>query len=627
MERSLYISKFRNIGLGEAQKFVLNNSLKKGKMGNLVIVIGANNSGKSNVLDALSAFGAGKIATRDVTTLSFEEEDRKPKLTLSCKTDENHIYSCSYTYGYNGAHFTYPEDTQKKVYKFSNDLNSLTTCLETLSHKISRYYGFTDIVEQLNKIIETAKSEQPNLTKLTDRVVDCMSNFFKQAESDSNYKNFWTQLVNTYGNYLFVKEMVTLQGASSAASIAKNKYLAEYGIELIPHCVKYEQKRISNNDLSSQINNIASNTFLMTVLEAINLKIQMLETAYNTYKTFNNKGALVTLEKDINKRLIKIAADFNRLYFLSGDEYSFGISLETTGVFFSLYRGNKDIILDYQSTGFRWFFDLYFNLLCKNSLIAGDILIMDEPATNLHVKGQMELRSFLKDFAIKNDITIVLATHSPFLVDLEYLDEIRVIRMKDNESIVLNDFSAIDPTDPDSLKPIKEAFTVNNHILLDPDRKVVFVEGITDYNYLLAFKKLLKISEDIAFLPIEGIGDIKEAGYKDKQFDISKSLITIKKHNPILIVDGDGAGKSMKHINSDSELTVISLTDIDSTFKTIESLFAPEDLKKLELVDSKGKYIKKSSFSAVFKTFVKDYKLSEITKNNFVKIFKYLTDL
>ena len=92
MERSLYISKFRNIGLGEAQKFVLNNSLKKGKMGNLVIVIGANNSGKSNVLDALSAFGAGKIATRDVTTLSFEEEDRKPKLTLSCKTDENHTY-------------------------------------------------------------------------------------------------------------------------------------------------------------------------------------------------------------------------------------------------------------------------------------------------------------------------------------------------------------------------------------------------------------------------------------------------------------------------------------------------------------------------------------------------------
>ena len=130
--------------------------------------------------------------------------------------------------------------------------------------------------------------------------------------------------------------MVTLQGASSAASIAKNKYLAEYGIELIPHCVKYEQKRISNNDLSSQLNNIASNTFLMTVLEAINLKIQTLETAYNTYKTFNIKGAFVTLEKDINKRLIKVAADFNRLYFLSGDEYSFGISLETTGVFFSL---------------------------------------------------------------------------------------------------------------------------------------------------------------------------------------------------------------------------------------------------------------------------------------------------
>lgn len=627
MERSLYISKFRNIGLQEAQKFVLNNSLEKGKMGNLVIVIGANNSGKSNVLDALSVFGAGKITTRDVTTLSLEEKDRKPKLTLSCKADENHIYSCSYTYGDNGAHFTYPEDTQKKVYKFSNDLHSLIICLEALCVKIRQYYGRNEIVNNLTEVIDISKSEQPNLTKLTDRVVDCMSNFFKQAENSSYYKNFWDQIVNSYGNYLFVKEMATLQGVSSDVSIAKNKYLAEYGIELIPHFVKYEQKRISNNDLSSTLNNIASNTFLMTVLEAIGLKVQTLETAYNTYKSLNNKGTLVTLEKEINKRLVKLASDFNRLYFLSGDEYSFGISLETTGVFFSLYRGSKDIILDYQSTGFRWFFDLYFNLLCKNALTAGDVLIMDEPATNLHVKGQMELRNFLKEFAIKNDITIVLATHSPFLVDLEYLDEIRVIRMNDNESIILNDFSAIDPTDPDSLKPVKEAFTVNNHILLDPDRKVIFVEGITDYNYLLAFKKLLKISEDVVFLPIEGIGDIKEAGYKDKQIAISKNLIAIKKHSPILMVDGDGAGKSMKHVNSDSELTVISLTDIDSTFKTVESLFAPEDLKHLELIDSKGKYIKKSSFSAVFKTFIKDYRISESTKNNFAKIFEYFADL
>ena len=56
MERALFIEKYRNLGIEEPQRLVLNYSLKKGEMGNLVIVIGPNNSGKSNVLDALSTF-------------------------------------------------------------------------------------------------------------------------------------------------------------------------------------------------------------------------------------------------------------------------------------------------------------------------------------------------------------------------------------------------------------------------------------------------------------------------------------------------------------------------------------------------------------------------------------------
>lgn len=56
MERVLEIEKFRNLGLDKKEKLIINKSLEKGKMGDLVILIGANNSGKSNVLDALLAF-------------------------------------------------------------------------------------------------------------------------------------------------------------------------------------------------------------------------------------------------------------------------------------------------------------------------------------------------------------------------------------------------------------------------------------------------------------------------------------------------------------------------------------------------------------------------------------------
>lgn len=92
MERALYINNFRNIGCSEETRIVLNNSLKKGEMGNLVILIGANNSGKSNVLDAISAFGKKSISKNDVTDLFTEEVHFKPSLSLCCKDDKD-VYS------------------------------------------------------------------------------------------------------------------------------------------------------------------------------------------------------------------------------------------------------------------------------------------------------------------------------------------------------------------------------------------------------------------------------------------------------------------------------------------------------------------------------------------------------
>jgi energy-coupling factor transporter ATP-binding protein EcfA2 len=339
----------------------------------------------------------------------------------------------------------------------------------------------------------------------------------------------------------------------------------------------------------------------------------ILQLLYRAVEIFTNK-----LNSELNK--------LNKLYFAENDRYSFEITCSPESIYFSLYRGYKDISLDYQSTGFRWFFNLYFNLLCKNELQSGDIIIMDQPGMDLHIKGREELRRFLKEFARRNDLTIVIATHEPSMIDLDCLDEIRVVSMKDNQSSICNDFTAIDPDDPDCLKPIKEALTVENRILFDPDMNLVFVEGITDYNYLLAFKKLLGF-KNLSFLPIKGVGNVKDSDIEETQKTISRELIRLKKHDPILLVDSDKAGQSMKKINGqDSCLRVCTLADIDPAFKSIESLFDPEDLKKLGLVDEKGKYVKHASDSAVIKNHIESYEFSETTKENFKKVLQHLDD-
>ena len=93
MERSLRIESYRNIGFKDEkshrERLVINNSLKKGELGDLVILIGANNSGKSNVLSALETFGKGQLQERDVTDLYMEGECRKPVLTLFARSQNN----------------------------------------------------------------------------------------------------------------------------------------------------------------------------------------------------------------------------------------------------------------------------------------------------------------------------------------------------------------------------------------------------------------------------------------------------------------------------------------------------------------------------------------------------------
>ncbi len=615
MERALYIKKYRNIGLNESEKLVLNYSLRKGEMGNLVIVVGANNSGKSNVLEALLSFEKDGLNERDITTLSYEEKDRDPKLTLinkdgddeySCELDKEGYYTISY-----------PRNKMNFNFSFYKDLKSFNDCLLAL-RQFAYNYSKNSLVTSINNILKMLENQIP-IKKIKDKTIELM----EMIENDSNNFRMWKDFSNNYRNCDFVKDFSYI-GQRDVIKEINDIYMKNYEMRFFPQILRYENKNITNSDLSCQVGNIKDNSFIFIVLEIIGITREEIKNTYNTFKALNNKGALTTLQKKVNKKLSKLSNDFNLLYFEEEASYKFEMSFESSMIYFEMFRGSKDISLDYQSTGFKWFFNLYFNLLCKNSLESGDIIIMDEPATNLHVQGQFELRKFLKNFTIKNDLTIVLATHSPFLIDLDCLDELRVVTNKDNLSSIDNDFTTIDINDPDSLKPIKTALTVNNHILLDPDKLVVFVEGITDYNYLLAFKKILKINFDIVFLPIKGVGNIKEAGYKDKQLEISKRLIQIKKHQPVLLVDADGAGKSIQSINKEnSELLVYSLADIDSTFKTIETVFAEEDINNIGLKDEKGHYIKHSSTSAIIKTFYKNYQFTQKTLENFKKIFDF----
>ena len=643
MERALRISAYRNIGFKDGkpwdERLVISNSLEKGELGDLLILVGPNNSGKTNVLDALTAFKNKKIKDRDISDLYFDEKCREPAISFSAKSDNK----CEYAYkttlssgdeitcpdGKKGEkEYLYPSITSENIIPSLSELaewqEKQPTLYESRWEEVSSFKPKSGInyISHNYKLYNYWVSGHHTQPTTDEELKSLILSIFSIMDEENNWWNCQGRnsipanncLFNEFHHYCSSKTSIP---KSSLSDDINRKYKGKYGYDFLPKILTYENKDISGNDFRTNYSNIKKSDFFISLFNSIDFDISNISSAYDSFKKHNNKGFLTSLKKDINKKLEKIADKFNQLYFAEDDKYSFEMDFESELIYFIMFRGDKSIGLDYQSTGFRWFFNLFFNLLNSTKLNPGDIIIMDEPATNLHVKGQRELREFLKEFALKNDISVIIATHSPFLINLDNLDELRVIESKNNISTIENSFAAVNMYDPDSLRAVKESLTVENHILMNPENTVVFVEGITDYNYLTAFKKLFEI-QDLYFLPINGVGKTETDRKK-----ITAQILNTRK-NPILLVDNDAAGKAMKEINKNNkDIEIFTLNEMVENCKEIEDLFSKDDLEKYNLNE------KHASTSSVFKHNILKNKMaadiSEITRNNFKKLFAKLT--
>ncbi|GAA7880220.1 hypothetical protein HpBT0363_00420 [Helicobacter pylori] len=357
-----------------------------------------------------------------------------------------------------------------------------------------------------------------------------------------------------------------------------------------------------------------------------------------------------------------IAKEFNELLAISQDDhqdnYQLKIRVRHNNKFFrekcvaydiklEIYDcrksdNQKPIILSQQSTGFQWAFNFMFGFLynvgSNFSFNKNIIYVMDEPATHLSVPAKKEFRKFLKEYAHKNNITLVLATHDPFLVDTDHLDEIRIVEKKEEGSAIENTFKYPlnnASKDSDALYHIKRSFGVSQHVFHNPQKhRIIFVEGTTDYCYLSAFKLCFNEREfkndpiPFTFLPISGLkkesNEMKETIQKLRELD----------NNPIVLIDDDrkdgsdpqkAKSEQFKKANEEmpDPITILQLSSCDENFKQIEDCFSANDREKY----AKNK---RMELAMAFKTRLlyseKDDVVGEETKKNFLKLFEWIKE-
>ncbi len=435
--------------------------------------------------------------------------------------------------------------------------------------------------------------------------------------------------------------------------VIPKKYLQEIDQESLKeirqskHLFPIEVKRKYNNNVCQLefFNDKSSLLFKVNFIEILENLAEILE--YNMQLKIDS---LIT--KEFN-RLLAIAEDSpqdsyqlkihvrhnNKFYDYSKKSTAYEIKLKIHDCRKSDNQ-NEPIILSQQSTGFQWAFNFMFGFLYNwgshFSLNENIIYVMDEPATPLSVPARKEFRRFLKEYAHKNHVTFVLATHDPFLVDTDHLDEIRIVEKETEGSVIKNHFNY--PLnnarkDSDALDKIKRSLGVGQHVFHNPQKhRIVFVEGITDYCYLSAFKLYFNEREfkdnpiPFTFLPISGLknnpNEMKETIQKLRELD----------NNPIVLTDDDRKdgsdpqrAKSEEFKNANEEMhdpiTILQLSDCNENFKQIEDCFSASDREKY----AKNK---RMELAMAFKTRLlysgKDDVVSEETKKNFLKLFEWI---
>ncbi len=303
-------------------------------------------------------------------------------------------------------------------------------------------------------------------------------------------------------------------------------------------------------------------------------------------------------------------------------------------------HNQKPIILSEQSTGFQWAFNFMFGFLynvgSNFSFNKNIICVMDEPATHLSVPARKEFRKFLKEYAHKHHATFVLATHDPFLVDTDHLDEIRIVEKETEGSAIKSEFNYSlnnAEKDSDALDKIKRSLGVGQHVFHNPQKhRIIFVEGITDYCYLSAFKLYFNKHNQqykdnpipFTFLPISGLKN----NLKDMKETINK--LCELDYNPIVLIDDDrkcgfnqqATSERFKKANEERHdpITILQLSDCDKKFKQIEDCFSENDRKKYARN-------KQRELAMAFKTkllYGEQNAITKETKNNFLCLFEWI---
>lgn len=205
----------------------------------------------------------------------------------------------------------------------------------------------------------------------------------------------------------------------------------------------------------------------------------------------------------------------------------------------------EEVELEGRSTGLQWFLSFYLVFLVeRQEAHKGAILLLDEAGLSLHPLAQKDLADFFENLAKSNQI--LNTTHSPFLVDTNHVDRVKVVYIDTKGYTVASDdlrATERDKAQTRSVYAVHAALGLSISETLLQGCLPIIVEGTADQFYLSAIKnflitqKAIAPSREVIFVPSGGTKGIAP---------LASILASKEGQLPSVLLDSDPAGKSKK---------------------------------------------------------------------------------
>jgi predicted ATP-dependent endonuclease of OLD family len=445
---------------------------------NITIFAGKNESGKTSILEALEDFDTDKKIREE--SKPIRNKEAIPQIEITFKISKTTVKEIADELDWddtiNGPITLNITKTYPDYYSISDDsLDSMgmwNSLAEELKEKIEKSWKkikeiYAKYPQLGGAIFDVVFDNTSNLKNLFSQFKEQTKPNINNISDEKERINFSTILEEITNDFSELENLSTIK--QSLLDLLKKKY--------IPNFILFN----SFDDIFPNkilIKDLETNNWIKDVAIISDLEPETIKGTDEREKHMHKKDVNITFNKDYGKfwtqdmSNLRIEWDSTHLYFwIEEDDYLYEPSL--------------------RSKGRQWHLAFYIKVSARAHEKLPNIILIDEPGLFLHAQAQKDILGKLEDSA--KETQLIFATHSPYLLEPDKLNRIRLIhRTKKGGTKIENKLHVL--ADKETLTPILTAIgleLIAGIANLDKIDNIV-VEGPSDSYYLEAFKRIFK---------------------------------------------------------------------------------------------------------------------------------------